>query len=664
MLEPVALSRRATEASLVVEARIVGQQAVADAAGRIFTVSQLEVYKVFRGQVPAAGVQLAEPGGSLGLRREEVSGTAGLEVGQQGLFFLEADPAAPRPGALRLYAGPQGFVRYDAATHVAAEPFGRYNSIENDLYPAVERLTGRRFQELRRNAELSTPTVVARGTAAPAISSFSPAILSAGTGEVLTIQGSGFGSTRGTGRVEFPNADQGGSSRVAANSTDYVSWSDTKIEVRVPSSANGGGAGSGKFVVYAEGGASATSATSLSIVFSYSNIGSTPARARLINKDKQGGYTLQYNATFGDRPAARSSFERALGTWAAATRVNRRMGSFATTTTAASDGVNVIRFDVGTELPAGVLGRTTSYYSGCSTGGVTYWSVAETDFTFNDDTNWNFAATAPSSSQYDFESVALHEQGHAHQLGHIIRPGAVMHYAIANGQQSRTLSAESDIAGGLSVVDFSLKSPNPCDFALIQLLQAAAPLPVELVGFAARYEPTLPGTRLNWATASELKSSYFAVQAADEANAATWQEVARVSAAGQSSIRRTYEATDARALGTGQVRYYRLRQVDTDGSEHFSAPVVVAGLGAVAELQAFPIPATDVLQVQGPLASATSGVRIVLLDAAGRLVKELRLPAGASSVQLPVAELRNGLYTLQWQSDGSKPLSRRVLVQH
>ncbi|WP_160328166.1 matrixin family metalloprotease [Solirubrum puertoriconensis] len=664
MLEPVALSRRATEASLVVEARIVGQQAVTDAAGRIFTLNQLEVFKVFRGQVPAAGIQLAEPGGTLGLRREDVSGTAGLVVGEQGMFFLEADPAAPQPGALRLFAGPQGFVRYDAARHVAAEPFARYNSIENELYPAVERHSGRRFLELRRNAELSAPAVVARGTAAPVITGFSPTSLSSGTGAVLTITGSGFGSTRGTGKVEFPNADQGGLNKVAANSSDYVSWSDTKIEVRVPSSANGGGAGSGKFVVYADGSASIASATNLNIVYSYSNIGSTPARPRLINKDQQGGYTLQYNPTFADRPAARSAFERALGTWAAATRLRRFVGNTVNINTAASDNVNVVRFDVGAELPAGVLGRTTSYYSGCSTGGVTNWSVAETDFTFNDDTNWNFNATAPASTQYDFESVALHEQGHAHQLGHIIRPGAVMHYAIANGQQSRTLSAESDIAGGLGVINFSLTSPNPCDFALIQLLAAATPLPVELVSFTARYEATLPGAKISWATANELNSSYFSVQAADEQTASTWQEVARVNAAGQSNIRRTYEATDTRPLGAGQVRYYRLRQVDTDGSEHFSSAVAVSGGDAPRELQTFPNPVADVLQVRGPVVASTTAVRILLIDAAGRTVKELRLPTGTSAAAIPVADLRNGLYTLQWQAEDSKALRGRVLVQH
>lgn len=665
LLVPASLAQRSAEAALVVEARISGQQAVADARGNIFTVNQLDVYKVFQGQLPAAGLRLVERGGILGQRRDEVTGTAELAIGEQGLFFLEADPAGPERQAYRLVAGPQGFVRYDAATRSAAEPFARYRSIESELYPAVERTTGQPRRELKANPTLAVVAgTAARGTA-PVISTFVPSSLSAGTGSVLTISGAGFGPA--AGKVEFPNADQGGQSYVAANSTDYVLWTDTQIQVRVPSRTSSGGAGSGTFRVTTADGQTAGSPASLAVVYSYSNVAGSsgaPARPRLINDDGNGGYTLQYDAAFAANTGATAAFERALSTWRGATRLNLRVGAPATSSAVASDGVNIVRFDANGELPSYVLGQTTSRYSGCITGGVTYWTVAETDYNFSSAFSWNFATTAPASAQYDFESVALHEQGHAHQLGHIIRPGAVMHFAIGNGQQARSLSSDSDVTGVLAVVDFSLSSPNPCNAALIQLLPAVV-LPVELVSFQGRYEPTLPGARLSWATATELRSAYFVVQAADQATADNWQDVARVAAAGQSTSRRAYEALDPRPLAAGQLRYYRLRQMDTDGSEHFSDAVAVTGAGAAtAELQAYPNPANDVLHVQMPPTDYAGSGQLTLVDAAGRQVWQLRPAAATSSVEVPVAALRNGVYLLQWQAGNGPMLRRRILVQH
>ncbi|OON69247.1 hypothetical protein B0919_08075 [Hymenobacter sp. CRA2] len=663
MLVPLPLAQRTAAATLVVEARVTAQQVVENAGGNIFTLNRLEVYKVFSGQLPA-GVQVTEPGGTLGLRREVVSATANLAVGQQGLFLLEPDPVGPDRSAFRLVAGPQGLIRYDTGDRTAADPFGKYRSIENELYPAVERATGRAGRQLKANASLDAAPVAARANA-PVINGFLPASLPAGTGAVLTINGSGFGATRGAGRVEFPNADAGGSSYIAANSTDYVLWADTQIQVRVPS-----GAGSGAFRVTTDAAATTTSPSALAVVYAYSNIDTPPARARLVNDDGQGGYTLNYDADFAANTAARGAFERALNSWNAATRLPMRIGALATNSVISNDGTNIVRFDAGATLPTNVLGRTTSYYQGCIPGGSgpAFWKVSEIDFNFarpnagSGGVNWNFGPQAPTSAQYDFESVALHEQGHAHQLGHIIRPTAVMHYAIANGQLARTLSADSDIPGSLAVIDFSLNSLNPCGEALIQLLNVV--LPVELVGFAGRYESALPGVRLSWTTATETGSAYFAVQAADAPAEAAWQDVTRVPAAGNSTARRSYEALDSRPLAAGQTRYYRLRQADADGREYFSDAVAVTGAVALLELQTFPNPVADVLSVRGPATEQAGSLQLTLTDAAGRRVRELRLPATTTAVEVPVADLRNGLYLLQWRTAGGQVLRSRVLVQH
>jgi PKD repeat protein len=85
---------------------------------------------------------------------------------------------------------------------------------------------------------------------------------------------------------------------------------------------------------------------------------------------------------------------------------------------------------------------------------------------------WNFGPGATSGNKYDFETVVLHELGHAHQLGHVINNSYVMHYAVGTNTDKRTLSTVSDIAGGADIVDFSIAN-KPCGPQLMTKLNAS-----------------------------------------------------------------------------------------------------------------------------------------------------------------------------------------------
>ncbi|GAA3962568.1 hypothetical protein GCM10022407_06670 [Hymenobacter antarcticus] len=640
MLIPTPLAERVATATLIVEAGVRTQQAVSE-NGHIYTISELTVYKVFRGTEPVL-LRLAEAGGTVGLRREVVSTSITLAPEQQGLFLLEPNPLLP--GTFRLVAGPQGFVRYDLADRTAVEPFGRYASITGALYPAVVALAGQAWRAVRPNAALAGALPVARPTAQPVISSFAPASLTAGTESVLTINGSNFGTARGSGRVEFPNANNGGGGSAGANPTDYVSWSDTQIQVRVPSLviATGEVAGTGNFRVINDAIETGISPASLTVTYALSNVtqtgSDTPTRPKLVNDDTQGGYTLRYSPSLTAVAAAPASFERALASWACATPLRRVVGAAAAPEATAGDNVNVVRFGT---LGGSTLAAATSYYSGCFVGSLVQFSLVETDYTFSDAISWHYGTGTPPAGQFDFESVALHELGHGTQLNHIIMPTAVMHFAIAPTAVKRTLSTNSDIAAGQDVFAFS--ATNPCTGFLPPTAaptpSGCGPLPVELTAFSARYV-TGSGTSLAWSTATERNSAYFAMEAQEQGDK-SWTEVLRQPAAGSSSRPRSYEARDPRLLSG--IRYYRLRQGDRDGSTSYSGLLAVSGLET--GLALYPNPVADRLQVSGP---AQAG-RLTFYDVLGQAVARFELVAGPNDID--VSGLRTGLYQVEW-ADG------------
>jgi hypothetical protein len=185
------------------------------------------------------------------------------------LFFLEqrAEFAGLKEVWLPV-GGPQGFIRYDESTGEARDPFHAYPDLQRDLYEPIRARTGQPFSVVNAIAE-DPPANVRRGPG-PVISSFSPSPVSGGVQQVLTINGSGFGSFTGSANLFFDDPDDGvGGSFSGITLFHLVSWTDTQILVRVPA-----GAGTGSFTVRNSAGVDGVSPSALTVDYALSEIAS------------------------------------------------------------------------------------------------------------------------------------------------------------------------------------------------------------------------------------------------------------------------------------------------------------------------------------------------------------------------------------------------------
>lgn len=118
-----------------------------------------------------------------------------------------------------------------------------------------------------------------------------------------------------------------------------------------------------------------------------------------------------------------------------------------------------------------------------------------------------------------------------------------------------------------------------------------APLPVELVSFMANWADEGENVLLHWATAFEENNSHFIVQRAF--NSLEWETIGTVNGHMNSYQQRDYEFVDhtlPHYLEQIEI-YYRLVQVDVDGSESASDVVSVSRDGQqIAEVILFPNP--------------------------------------------------------------------------
>ncbi len=217
-------------------------------------------------------------------------------------------------------------------------------------------------------------------------------------------------------------------------------------------------AGTGKIRVLIGGNGLATSADTLQITYAHLNVvqgDSIGYETQEIGMNATNGITWKISKRFYDSAAAKGAFIRSLERWRCGTYINWDTLGKVNYSTIKSDGVNMCAWDTSSVMPSGVLAQCFSYWSGCVVGSTLKWFVNELDIRFRvkptTGTNWNYSIGTASGTQYHFETVATHELGHGHQLGHVIAPAQVMHYSIANGQVKANLTS-SDIAGGNYVI--------------------------------------------------------------------------------------------------------------------------------------------------------------------------------------------------------------------
>jgi extracellular elastinolytic metalloproteinase len=215
-------------------------------------------------------------------------------------------------------------------------------------------------------------------------------------------------------------------------------------------------------------------------------------------------------------------------------------------------------------------------------------------------------------------------------------------------QQVQLLNPSNAVVGTSSIVTFL--TPKP--------------LPVELVRFEARWQSGR--SLLEWATASEKDTDKFVVERS--LDGATWVALGTVAAAGNSVRPLEYRWLDAGALALpAGLLYYRLRQLDFDGTFHFSPPrsVVRPGAAEALVLTARPNPGSGKeLHLRLTAPETQSKATLTLLDATGRELwhETVPLTAGSAAVDWPrAAELRAGLYLIRAQLPDGRRATARVV---
>lgn len=171
-----------------------------------------------------------------------------------------------------------------------------------------------------------------------------------------------------------------------------------------------------------------------------------------------------------------------------------------------------------------------------------------------------------------------------------------------------------------------------------------APLPIKLVTFEGRSKDC-DHIDLSWTTAQERNNDYIEVQRS--INGTEFITIGKVSGSNRSDLN-AYTFEDNTNLIPGAKYYYRLRQVDFDGSAEFHR---IIGVEHTCQeiplaLNIYPNPAIDKINIVLTGMKVATDVKLSVLNNEGKAVRNITINSGVNNEYL-LNDLPAGVYHLR-----------------
>ena len=224
---------------------------------------------------------------------------------------------------------------------------------------------------------------------------------------------------------------------------------------------------------------------------------------------------------------------------------------------------------------------------------------------------------------------------------------------LANGATSTYIGEQTSSANslqlqgsGVSYTDFTWGLPGGItEDAINAPGQTFNPaLPVELIGFSAKEVER--GILLQWSTATEIDNQEFVIEKSTDGK--NFLDLQSIPGAGQTDQRRDYQFLDKSV--NAPLLYYRLRQVDFDGSIHRSKIVVVQPKDNHVDVNVQFDADQSLLHIDFDHNLNRDGT-LSLFDLKGSLIYQYAIDKEANFIDLNIDPLAKGAYILHIKLD-------------
>jgi hypothetical protein len=219
--------------------------------------------------------------------------------------------------------------------------------------------------------------------------------------------------------------------------------------------------------------------------------------------------------------------------------------------------------------------------------------------------------------------------------------------------------ADIDLTGGVS--DFTITNRLMTGFSWFNIGSGQISwLPIELLNFAANCNEKSQ-VELNWSTASEQNSANFIIERSRDLT--QWEYVSTTNAAGNSNYNIDYSALDTDPLAG--VSYYRLVQLDINGTEKIYGPISVSCAGNYNSIVVFPNPTKGNFTVEISSTEMFTNAQLQITDLTGKIIhqRSTNILEGKNQFTFEDLDLQLGTYIINLNSVNGKINPVRIVVQ-
>ncbi len=212
-------------------------------------------------------------------------------------------------------------------------------------------------------------------------------------------------------------------------------------------------------------------------------------------------------------------------------------------------------------------------------------------------------------------------------------------------------------------MDVQITSNDPTNPTIVVpvTMQIGSIIPVELTKFSAVVENGF--AKLEWITATETNNSGYQIE---RKSGTDWENIGFVKGNGTTTERSSYSFVDNLSNLKAEKIYYRLKQIDFDGTAHYSNTVEVSFLpDQFMLMQNYPNPFNPSTTIKFALPK-TSEVKLVVFNTLGQVVSELvnqKFDAGYYTVEFNAANLSSGIYYYRLEADNFVSVKKMILIK-
>ena len=171
-------------------------------------------------------------------------------------------------------------------------------------------------------------------------------------------------------------------------------------------------------------------------------------------------------------------------------------------------------------------------------------------------------------------------------------------------------------------------------------------LPIELSDFRATRNEE--GVEITWTTQSEINLDYFQLERSEDGR--TFRRIYEVDGKGTETGPQSYRYIDRSPLEP--ISYYRLRNVDLDGSSETSKIIAISATKSGIK-NLYQIPGSKKLIIEYYPGNLPQNGKLTLYDTSGRVLRQYELQTKADKQELDLSQLYIGAYFIRINLGGN-----------